>query len=136
MDKTYKELLMIAMIGSAITIIFWTIVAVAHAQDLKASWYSEKSLISEGTRKAGEPQIMANGKVFNENKLTCATRLYPLGTMLKVTNLDNGKFVIVKVTDRIGKRFAETRIDLSKKAFESIAKLSQGLVPITAEVIE
>jgi len=135
MDKTYKELLKIALIGSLITIMFWTIVAMANAQDLKASWYSEKSLISEGTRKAGEPQIMANGKEFNENAFTCSTRLYPLGTMLKITNLYKGKSVIVKVTDRIGKRFAETRIDLSKKAFESIAKLSQGLVPIKAEVV-
>lgn len=108
---------------------------IANAEEVKASWYSEASLIKEGTRASGEPQIMANGKVFNENALTCACRLYPLGTMLKITNIENGKSVIVKVTDRIGKRFAKSRIDLSKKAFQNIASLKKGLIKISVEEV-
>jgi len=100
---------------------------------IKASWYSEKSLKSEGTWTKSKG-IMANGQSYNENYLTCATRLFPLGTTLRVTNTNNKKSVYVKVTDRIGKRFANSRIDLSKTAFSRIAKLNDGLCPITVEV--
>ena len=101
---------------------------------IKASWYSAKSLVKEGTRKAGEKQIMANGKEFNENAMTAACRLYPLGTKLLITNLQNKKSVVVVVSDRIGKRFAKTRIDLTRAAFRKIAKLEQGIAPITVKV--
>ena len=106
----------------------------AHASTLKASWYSLSSLKSEGTTKFSN-NIMANGQRFNENALTAATRLYPLGTTLKITNLKNKKSVVVKVTDRISKRFATSRIDLSKAAFKEIAELKQGLVEIGVEEI-
>lgn len=102
---------------------------------LIASWYSIESLKKEGTY-AKSRGIMANGDRFNDNLLTCATRLYPLGSLLLVTNLSNRKTVRVKVTDRIGKRFAQTRIDLSKRAFSEIADLKQGIVPISAEVLK
>ncbi len=120
--------------GRIATIVFFIlfifgVCTIAQADTLQASWYSKASLIKEGTWKNGET-MMANGKRFDENALTCATRLYPLGTMLLVTNLDNNKTVLVKVTDRIGKRFAKTRIDLSKAAFSKIASLDKGLVDI------
>jgi rare lipoprotein A len=108
----------------------------AEASQLKSSWYSEASLVKEGTRKPGELQLQANGKVFNENALTCACRLYKLGEKLKITNLNNGKSVIVVVTDRIGKRFANLRIDLSKRAFQSIANLDTGIIPISVSVVK
>lgn len=107
-----------------------------YADQLKASWYSEASLIKEGTRKIGERMVMANGEQFDETKLTCATRLYPFGTLLQITNQENGKSIIVKVTDRIGKRFATTRIDLSKMAFSKLDKLEKGIIPITVEVLQ
>ncbi|MFA7718258.1 MAG: septal ring lytic transglycosylase RlpA family protein [Candidatus Absconditabacterales bacterium] len=100
-----------------------------------ASFYSSSSLVKEGTRQAGEKQIMANGKEFNENAMTCASRLYPLNTKLRITNTKNNKTVLVVVTDRIGKRFAKTRIDLSKAAFAKIADLSVGIIKIKVEVI-
>lgn len=106
-----------------------------EASELKASWYSVESLKKEGTWKHGE-QKMANGERFNENNLTCACRLFPLGSVIKVTNAKNGKSVTVKVTDRIGKRFAKTRVDLSKSAFSKIASLKEGIVSITVEVVK
>jgi rare lipoprotein A len=107
---------------------------IAEQNNLKASFYSINSLEREGTTKFSK-NIMANGKRFDENALTCATRLYPLGTNLKITNPKNKKSVTVKVTDRIGKRFATSRIDLSKAAFKEIADLKQGLVEINVEVV-
>lgn len=98
---------------------------------LTASWYSTESLKKEGTY-AYSKGYCADGSKFNEKSLTCATRLFPLGTILKVSG--NGRSVYVKVTDRIGKRFANTRIDLSKKAFGILAPLSQGLLQVKVEV--
>jgi rare lipoprotein A len=79
---------------------------------------------------------MANGKKFKDEAFTCATRIFPLNSTLKVTNIDSGVDVRVKVTDRIGKRFATKRIDLSKAAFAQIAELDKGLVKVKVEVID
>ena len=103
--------------------------------NLTASWYFIQSLKTEGTYKYWKGR-MANGKIFDENALTCACRLYPLGSLLRITNAKNGKSVIVLVTDRIGKRFAKTRIDLAMAAFAKIADLEQGLVPVKVEVLK
>lgn len=108
---------------------------VKASEVLKASWYSNESLRREGTWAKGET-MMANGNRFNENAMTCACRLYPLGTKLLITNLNNKKKVLVVVTDRIGKRFAKTRIDLSMGAFKQVADLKQGLISIKAEVVK
>ena len=102
---------------------------------LTASYYSRASLIKEGTWKNGKERKMANGKNFDENKLTCANRLFPLGSMLRVTNLASGKSVIVQTTDRIGKRFAGTRIDLSYEAMRRLDGIKQGLVQVKVEVV-
>jgi len=118
-------------IGFAISLMFGSI---AEAADLTASWYSVASLKKEGTWKHGERK-MANGKRFDENAFTCATRLYPLGTCLRVVNQKNGREVRVVVTDRIGARFAKKRIDLSLGAFRVIADPKVGLVPVKIEVI-
>ncbi len=105
-----------------------------YAKELTASWYSIQSLKQEGTYKYTKG-VMANGEKFDDNLMCCANRLWPLGSMLRVTNLESGKSVIVKTTDRIGKRFANTRIDLSKRAFAQIANLEQGIVKVKVEVI-
>jgi rare lipoprotein A len=117
-------------------IILFNILTYAQAEIyLNASWYSRASLIKEGTWNNGERR-MANGEKFNENNLTCANRLFPLGSLLLVTNVKSGKSVIVRTTDRIGVRFAKSRIDLSKGAFNKVANLSQGIIQVKVEKIK
>jgi rare lipoprotein A len=101
-----------------------------EAKELTASWYDRASLIKEGTWKNGEEKKMANGERFNEEAFTCSSRDYPLHTWLRITNKKTGKWVDCLCTDRIGKRFAGIRIDLSKRAFAQIADLKQGIVPV------
>jgi rare lipoprotein A len=101
---------------------------------LTASWYSIQSLRQEGTYKYSKG-VMANGENFSDNSFTCATRLYPLGSVLRVTSVESGKSVVVKATDRIGKRFAKSRIDLSKLAFSRLSKLEKGIISVNVEVL-
>ena len=106
--------------------------AMAQGVVLTASWYSSASLRQEGTWAYSQGR-MADGQQFDENALTCAARLWPLGARVRVTNLETNESIVVKVTDRIGKRFARRRIDLSKGAFSRIAKLKQGLIKVRVE---
>ncbi len=122
-------------VSFSIILVWLTILSsctLCHA--IEASWYSTESLHKEGTFERSHG-LMANGQVFNDKALTCATRLYPLGTMLLITNKLNNKSVMVKVTDRIGKRLAKTRIDLSKEAFSRIADIKTGIIPIKVKKI-
>lgn len=117
------------------TIIFYSIFLcgceVAWSHEVTASWYSTVEC-----KKINPSLLMANGKKLNDHALTAASWHYPLGTKLKITNKRNKKHVIVKVTDRgPAKRLVKIgrKIDLSRKAFASIANLKHGIIPITVE---
>lgn len=77
----------------------------------------------------------ADGSRFDNNKYTAAHKRLPFGTRIKVTNEANGKFVIVKVTDR--GPFVKTReLDLSKRAFMDITSNRKfGALKVTMEII-
>ena len=77
----------------------------------------------------------ANGEIFSKNKLTAASNNYKLNTMVKVTNEKTGKFVIVKITDRMAPNYSH-RIDLSKLAAAEIGLTTQmGVTKVTIEEI-
>ncbi len=76
----------------------------------------------------------ANGEIFSNNELTCAHKTLPFGTILRVTNLDNDKTVIVRVNDR-GPFVKGKHIDLSKKAFSQIGNLSRGNLNVKIEIL-
>ena len=74
----------------------------------------------------------ASGEPFDMNKLTAASNDHPFGTMLKITNVANGKSVEVRANDRLsgGKRI----IDLSYAAAEQIGMVKTGLADVKVEV--
>jgi len=68
------------------------------------------------------------------NKMTAAHRTMAFGTMVKVTNLSNGKSAVVRITDR--GPFVDNRIiDLSMAAAKAIESIAPGVVPVRLEVI-
>lgn len=73
----------------------------------------------------------ASGEVFRTQKLTCASNVHKMGTMLLVTNKVNGKSVVVKVNDRGGFGKYGRTLDLSQGAFSKIANTSQGVAKVT-----
>jgi len=64
-----------------------------------------------------------------------ATHLFPLGTMVKATNTQNGKSVVVKIVSTWANIHPGRLIDLTSTAFQEIGNLSQGVLPITLEKV-
>ena len=91
-------------------------------QSGNASFYSKRAT---GSR-------TANGELLHHDSLTCAHLKYPFGTLLRVTNVLNGKQVVVRVNDRGPYRRGRV-IDLSWGAAQAIGMISQGIVPVTIE---
>ena len=76
----------------------------------------------------------ANGEKFDMNAMTAAHRTYAFDTWLKVTNVANGKSVVVKINDR-GPYAGHNRIiDLSEAAFAEIASKSTGIIEVKLDV--
>ena len=88
----------------------------------------------EGTWYNLEGNITKSGEVFKSNRMTCASNKFPIGAVLKITNKQNKKSVIVRVNDT-GK-MKDNVIDLSKGAFKKIAKLEEGRINVRVNIIK
>jgi rare lipoprotein A len=77
----------------------------------------------------------ANGERYNPAGLTAAHRKLPFGTKLKVTNLRNGKSVIVRVNDR-GPFIKKRVLDLSYGAAKAIDLHRTGIAKISYVVVD
>ena len=76
----------------------------------------------------------ANGEIYSQHKLTAACNVLPLGTWIKVTNLRNGKSVIVKTNDRLHARMTRV-VDLSRAAADKLNYTKSGLTRVKVEVL-
>jgi rare lipoprotein A len=85
----------------------------------KASYYADKY----------DGRKTSNGEVFRQRKLTAAHKTLPFGTKVRVTNVNTGKSVKVRINDR--GPFIEGRIiDLSKRAAKKIDLTQSGVAPV------
>ncbi len=101
-----------------------------------ASWYGEE------TRRQNKGSMTANGELFNPRALTAAHKYLPLPIHVQVTNLENGRSIIVRVNDRgpfpsqhnpdSGKRI----IDLSEGAAEQLGFVDKGIAKVHVETIQ
>ncbi len=76
----------------------------------------------------------ATGEIFSQEKLTAACNVLPLGTWIKVTNLKNGKSVIVKTNDRLHPKTRRI-VDLTKAAAKKLGFISRGLTRVKIEPV-
>jgi rare lipoprotein A len=90
-----------------------------------ASYYSDK-FVGKKT---------ANGDIFSQKKMTAACNVLPLGTRVRVTNIKNGKSIIVRTNDRLHHKTKRV-IDLTKLAAEKLGILKSGIAKVTIEPIE
>jgi len=114
-----SRLLRMAMLCAAFIV---SVPMTAQTQSGKASYYAKK-LTGRRT---------ASGERLHSDSLTCAHRSYPFGTLLRVTNITNGRQVVVRVNDR--GPFRKGRIiDLSWSAAKALGMIAQGIAPVTVE---
>ncbi|MEX0839426.1 MAG: septal ring lytic transglycosylase RlpA family protein [Parvibaculum sp.] len=89
-----------------------------------ASWY--------GPQFHGKPT--ANGEIFDQNAMTAAHPTLPMPTIARVTNLENGRSVIVRINDR-GPFAAGREIDMSKRAAEELDFMRKGTAKVRVQFI-
>lgn len=101
-----------------------TVVEVGDRLNGIASWY--------GPNFHGKKT--SNGENYNMHALTAAHKTLPMNTMVKVTNLNNYKTIIVRINDR-GPFVTGRIIDLSKAAANAISMIQTGTAPVELEVV-
>jgi len=97
----------------------------AFAEEGLASWY--------GGRFHG--RLTSSGEVFDTNDMTAAHKSLPFGTMVRVTNQENGKTAVVKINDR--GPFVEGRIiDLSRAAAVELGMIDSGVAHVSLQILD
>ena len=97
-----------------------------------ASFYGKKVY---GAKFSFHGRKTANGEIFDENKMTCAHQTLPLPAYVKVTNLDNGKEVILRCNDTGHFRPGRV-IDVSKGAAKKLDFVNKGLTKVKVEYLK
>ena len=101
-----------------------------HAQ--KSSY--DKTGIASFYANKFEGRTTANGEIYYHAKKTAAHRSLPFGSIVKVTNIENNKQVVVRINDR--GPFVDNRIiDLSKSAAQDLGFVDKGLAKVRVELI-
>jgi rare lipoprotein A len=80
----------------------------------------------------------ASGEIFDQREMVAAHRSLPLGSVVRVTNLANGRRVVLRVIDRgpYGRNYRKgTIIDVSKGAAQRLDFIRAGLVRVRVEVL-
>lgn len=90
----------------------------------QASWYGQKFHLKQ----------TANGEIFDMNLMTAAHRSLPLPSYVRVTNLENKRWVIVRVNDR-GPYANDRILDISKKGGELLGFEKKGVAKVLVEVL-
>lgn len=100
-------------------------VSPAQGRVTVASWYGP-GFIGQRT---------ASGEVYHRNDLTAASRSLPLGTRVRVTNLNTGRAVVVRINDR-GPYVRGRGIDLSQRAAKSIGLNRSGIARVAVARVD
>lgn len=102
--------------------------AVNYEEKGIASWYGNE------TRRQKGGHMTANGEAFDPDGLNAAHKYLPLPSYVRVTNLENGKSIIIRVNDR--GPFVDNRIiDLSAGAAKKLGYFKKGIARVKVESI-
>jgi rare lipoprotein A len=77
----------------------------------------------------------ASGETFNHSRLTAACNSLPLNTLIRITNLRNGKTIVVKTNDRLHAKTSRL-VDLTKAGAEKLGFVKAGLTRVKVEVLD
>lgn len=107
-----------------IVLLMCTATAYTSSTNGRASFYAGKWI----------GRLTANGEYYKASDVTAAHKFLPFNTRVKVTNLKNGKSVIVRINNR-GPYIRGRDIDLSIVAAKQIDMIVAGVVPVRMEVL-
>jgi rare lipoprotein A (peptidoglycan hydrolase) len=81
--------------------------------------------------------LTATGEIFKNSKYTAACNLYKLNTLVRVTNMRNGRTVLVRINDRMHPNMLKLGrvVDLSRTAAQKINLSSKGIVKVTLDAV-
>jgi rare lipoprotein A len=114
-----------------------TLDSITDQRDIGESKYSP-AFVEEGIAtwisNSYHRQVTAGGEKYDKNSLVAAHHWLPFGTLVKVTNFENNKFVIVKISDR--KSYSATNIIVvSWRAAQKLEMIDKGKVKVKVEAI-
>ena len=107
----------------ALVIVGMVGVAAAQSEEGTANFYGDKF----------QGKKTASGEVFDKDSLTAAHKKLPFGTKVKVTNVENGKSVVVTVNDRMAASNPAV-IDVTHRAADELGFASSGKAKVKVEV--
>jgi rare lipoprotein A len=106
--------------------LFFSVGLIAQQEEVGiASYYSDKF--------HGKPT--ASGELYNKNDMTGAHKTLPFGSIVKVTRMDNGKSVRVKITDR-GPFISGRIVEISRAAAEKIGLVKAGVAEVRLDIVK
>ncbi len=133
-----KVIIRLRFFGLSIALLYLGSIAVTDASAQgkniqEISNYNKRGTASfYGTRFNG--QRTSSGEAFDSHNMTAASNSVPLNTYVKVTNLRNGRWVIVRVNDRMA-RHNKRLIDLSRTAAKKLRMIKSGLAQVSVEAL-
>jgi rare lipoprotein A len=118
-----RQLAAVITIVSLATVLNLAVATAQGVEEGTANFYSDKF----------QGKKMASGERYNKNKLTASHKTLAYGTKVKVTNLDNGKSVVVTINDRM-KKSSPAVIDVTRKAANELGFVKAGKAKVKLEV--
>ena len=109
--------------------------AAALAQTPSSTQASETTGVCSYYARMHDGHVTAGGEKFDSNAMTAAHRRLPMGTKLKVTNLANGKSVVVTVNDR-GPFVKGRSLSVTRRAAEELGFRKQGVAKVKFEQVQ
>ncbi|HOC36280.1 MAG TPA: septal ring lytic transglycosylase RlpA family protein [Tenuifilaceae bacterium] len=116
---------MLAFLFTSLLIVRVGYAQVGFTQEGVASFYGDEF----------EGRVTASGERYSHNKATCAHLSIPFGSLVKITNLDNGQTAIVRVNDR-GPFVPDRVVDVSRSVAERLGMIPTGVARVKVEVVD
>ena len=118
-----RQLAAVIALVSLATVLNPALATAQGAEEGVAQFYSDKF----------QGKKVASGETYDKSKLTASHKTLAFGTKVKVTNVDNGKSVVVTINDRL-KKSNPGVIDVSRKAAEELGFVKAGKAKVKLEV--
>ncbi|WP_052354355.1 septal ring lytic transglycosylase RlpA family protein [Flectobacillus major] len=127
------------IIASAFLILVQGSLIVSKAQNSEYSGSYENTVVEEGIAKYYAKNLTGNltsyGEKYDDSQMTASHSRFPLNTILKVTNLENNKFVEVRVNDYCRCEDEGKVINLSREAASRLGMIASGRAQVRVEVV-